>query len=135
MNIDLRLLRESLEVALAADDKFPTRFYELFFERHPELEELFVRNSRGAQVRSFGKKLVAIVDHLDDPDWTKRELSALAASHEGYGATPVMYEWLGDALIDTLREGCGETFTPEVERTWREAYARISAAILATTPT
>lgn len=131
MTTDARLLSETLELALAADGRFPARFYELLFDRHPELEALFVRNTRGAQVRSFGLKLVAIVDHIDDPDWTRRELESLAASHVGYGVTEEMYHHVGAALIDTLREGCGEAFTPEVERAWRDAYARISAAMIA----
>ncbi|MBC7171703.1 MAG: flavoprotein [Polyangiaceae bacterium] len=135
MTTELRLLRDSLELALSVDDRFPARFYELLFERHPELEVLFVRNSRGAQVRSFGKKLVAIVDHLDDPEWTQRTLESLAAGHVGYGVTAPMYDHVGDALIDTLREGCGDAFSPEVERAWREAYARISAAMLAASST
>lgn len=131
MSIDVASLRETLEMALSQDARFPGRFYEILFERNPELEALFTRNSRGAQVRNFGKKLVAIVDHLDDPDWTDRELGALAASHIDYGVTPKMYDYVGAALIDTLREACGEAFTEDVERNWREAYARITAAILA----
>ncbi len=131
MTDDARLLRESLEIALAADGRFPTRFYEILFARHPELEALFTRNSRGAQVRSFGRKLVAIVDHVEDPEWMKRELGAMAASHHAYGVTADMFAPVGEALLDTLREGCGDAFTPEVERAWRAAYARIADAMIA----
>lgn len=131
MSIDLDLLRDTLEIALAQDARFPGRFYELLFERHPELEALFTRHSRGAQVRNFGKKLVAIVDHLDDPEWTERELGGLATSHVEYGVTSAMYGYVRDALIDTLREACGDAFTDEAEKAWREAYARIAAAMLA----
>lgn len=131
MSDELAILRDTLELALSQDARFPTRFYEILFQRHPELEALFTRNSRGAQVRNFGKKLVAIVDHLEDPEWTDRELGALAASHTQYGVSASMYPLVGEALIDTLREACGEAFTPEAEAAWRTAYARIEAAILA----
>lgn len=127
---DLTILRDTLDVALASDDRFPARFYEILFERHPELEALFHRNSRGAQIRNFGKKLVAIVDHLDDPSWTSRELGALASSHVGYGVTDAMYQPVGEALIDTLREACGDGFDADAERVWREAYGAITAAML-----
>lgn len=126
---ELQVLRETLDVALSSDDRFPARFYEILFERHPELEALFHRNSRGAQVRNFGKKLVAIVDHLDDPSWTARELGALASSHVGYGVTDAMYAPVGEALIDTLREACGESFDAEAERLWRAAYGAITKAM------
>lgn len=127
---DVARLRETLELALSQDARFPARFYELLFERHPELERLFTRNSRGAQTRSFGKKLVAIVDHIDDPDFIDRELAPLATSHVAYGVTAAMYAPVCEALIDTLREACGETFDAEAERAWRAAYARIAQAML-----
>jgi hemoglobin-like flavoprotein len=133
MNIDLESLRNTLELALSKDARFPSRFYEILFERNPELESLFTRNSRRAQVHNFGKKLVAIVDHLDDPAWTDRELGPLASSHVDYGVTPAMYPLVREALIDTLREACGEIFDEDVERNWRAAYARIESAMLART--
>ncbi len=131
MSDDLAILRDTLEMALSQDARFPSRFYEILFQRHPELEALFTRHSRGAQVRNFGKKLVAIVDHLEDPAWTERELGQLAASHTEYGVMASMYPMVGEALLDTLREACGEAFTPEAETAWRGAYARIEAAMLA----
>ena len=73
----------------------------------------------------------AIVDHLDDSSWTERELGGLASSHVQYGVTAAMYEPVREALIDTLREACGDVFTPEAEKAWREAYAQIAAAMLA----
>ena len=72
-----------------------------------------------------------IVDHLDDSSWTERELGGLATSHVQYGVTAAMYEPVREALIDTLREACGDAFTAEAEKAWREAYAQIAAAMLA----
>jgi hemoglobin-like flavoprotein len=134
MSADLLILRETLETALASDGRFPARFYEILFARRPDLEALFVSNSRTAQVRNFGKKLVAIVDHLDDPEFTERELASLAKSHVGYGVTAEMFVPVGDALIDTLREACGEDFTTDAERAWRNAYASIAAAMTSESP-
>lgn len=127
---DQRLLRDTLERALESDDRFPARFYEILFERHPSFQALFHRNSRGAQVRNFGKKLVAIVDHIDDPAWAQRELVPLAQNHVTYGVTAAMYVPVGEALIETLREACGESFDSECERVWRAAYTAITRAML-----
>jgi len=41
-----------------------------------------------------------------------------------------MYPWIGEALIATLREACEDTWTPEAERAWTEAYASLVAAML-----
>lgn len=124
------ILRETLEIVLARDDTFPRRFYEILFEQHPELKALFHRSTVGAQNKMFARKLVALVDHIDDPSWLGRELSTLAASHVSYGVTEEMYPWVGEVLIATLREGCGAAWSDEAERAWGETYATLTRSIL-----
>jgi hemoglobin-like flavoprotein len=131
---DTSLLRDTLERTLAHDDTFPQRFYERLLDAHPELRPMFHRNSPGAQNKMFAQKLTALVDHLGEPAWLDRELPALAASHASYGVTTEMYGWVGDALIATVAEACGDEWTPAAERAWREAYAMLARAILAATP-
>jgi hemoglobin-like flavoprotein len=124
------VLRDTLERALAADDTFPARFYERLFAAHPEVQAMFKSHSPGAQRKMFAQKLVAIVDHIEDPRWVQRELGALAAAHVGYGVTPEMYPWVGDALIATLADACGPEWSPEADVAWRDAYATLTRAIL-----
>lgn len=126
------LLRETVERVLAADDTFPARFYDRLFADHPEVRALFRSNSPGVQRNMFAQKLVAIVDHIEDPEWIEREAAALGASHAGYGVTDEMYPWVGDALIATVAEACAEHWTPTAEAAWRTAYARLTRAILST---
>ena len=128
---DVRLLRDTLELTLATDDTFPTRFYERLFAAHPEVRALFHRSTPGAQNKLFAQKLTALIDHVDDPAWLDRELGTLAQNHARYGVTPEMYPWVGEALIDTLREACGDAWSAEAERAWRAAYASLVTAILA----
>lgn len=126
----MSLLRETLELTLARDDTFPARFYDRLFAAHPEARPLFHRSSPGAQNKMFAQKLAAIVDHIDDPAWLDRELATLAANHVGYGVTPAMYPWVGEALIATLREACGDAWSEAAERAWTAAYASLVDAIL-----
>jgi hemoglobin-like flavoprotein len=128
------LLRDTLEIVLAADDTFPARFYERLFAAHPEVQPMFRSHSPGAQRKMFAQKLVAIVDHIEDPQWVSRELAALASTHVGYGVTPEMYPWVGEALIATLAEACGEHWSQAAEEAWGAAYARLCDAILGPAP-
>jgi hemoglobin-like flavoprotein len=125
------LLRETLELTLARDDTFPLRFYERLFDAHPEVRAMFHRNSPGAMNKLFAQKLIAIVDNIDDPQWLSRELAGLVAAHATYGVTNEMYAWVGDALIATLTEACGDAWSPAAETAWREAYAALVAEMLA----
>src|SRR5262245_32910976 len=132
MKTDAQILRETLELTLAADDSFPKRFYDVLFARHPEVIPMFHRNSPGAQRKMFAQKVTMIVDHFEDPEWLARELREVALSHAHYGVKPEMYAWVGQALIDTVREACGESWSEAAERAWREAYQRIVDSILST---
>lgn len=127
------ILRETLEITLARDDSFPTRFYERLFTAHPEVRPLFHRNSTGAMNKMFAQKLAAIVDRFDDPAWLGRELALLAKSHAHYGVTTEMYPWVGEALIATLREACGPTWTDDAERAWMTAYDALVREIVGAT--
>ena len=127
---DTLVLRETLEITLARDDSFPKRFYERLFAAHPEVQSLFHRSSSGALNKMFAQKLTALVDHLDEPAWLDRELATLAAKHVGYGVTAEMYPWVGDALVATLREACGDAWSDAAEQAWMQAYASLVTAIL-----
>lgn len=129
--IDTRLLRDTLELTLARDDTFPKQFYERLFAAHPSVQSLFHRSTAGAQNKLFAQKLTALIDHLDDPAWLERELGTLAANHVKYGVTPEMYPWVGEALVETLREACGEAWSDEAEAAWTDAYGSLMRAILA----
>ena len=129
---DATLLRETLEITLANDATFPRRFYELLFAAHPEVRAMFQRNSPGAQAKMFAQKLTAIVDHVDDPDWMNRELAGIAHSHAGYGATAEMYPWVGEALIQAVKEACADAWSEDAARAWRSAYASVTEVILKT---
>jgi nitric oxide dioxygenase len=131
MKTDAQILRETLELTLAADDSFPKRFYDRLFSRHPEVIPMFHRNSPGAQRKMFAQKLTMIVDHVEDPDWLARELRTVAESHQRYGVRPEMYAWIGEALIETLRDACDSDWSEAAERAWRTAYTKIVASIFA----
>ncbi len=132
--IDIGILRQTLETTLAADDTFPARFYERLFTDHPPVRALFRRNSPGAQNKMFAQKLVAIVDNLDDPEWLQRELRALDEVHRAFGVTAQMYPWVGEALVATLREACGPSWSDDAETSWRAAYRTLQDAILGASP-
>jgi hemoglobin-like flavoprotein len=80
--------------------------------------------------KMFAQKLVAIVDHLDDPAWIDRELVSLARAHRGYGVSADMYPPVGAALLATLREACGDAWTVAAEEAWAAAYQKLAQAMI-----
>merc|ERR1712217_336307 len=57
-------------------------------------------------------------------------LRELGMRHINYGLVEVYYEKAGEALLFTLRQFLGSSFTPDVEQAWKTTYGFISAVIL-----
>jgi len=131
--MDIALLRSSFELVVDRNPDLVARFYDILFERYPQAQALFGRNSRGRQEKMLTGALVAVLDHLEDAAWLESTLGALGRKHVDYGVTDEMYGWVGESLLVTLAEAAGEAWTPALESEWTAAYGAISGAMLAGT--
>lgn len=130
MSLDVVALRESFALVVERAPDVTHRFYDVFFERYPQVRPLFGRNPRRQQEEMLTKALVAVVEHLEDPTWLSGTLHALGAKHVGYGVTEDMYLWVGECLLATLKEVLAEAWTPRVADAWGAAYGAIAAAMI-----
>lgn len=130
MNLDPTLLRSSFDLVIDRRPDLTIRFYEILFERSPQLAPMF-RNDRQAQAKMLAGAIAAVLDHLDDATWLTSTLGAMGARHTGYGVTPAMYDQVGDALLATLAEVAAEAWTPEVAAQWTLAYGAIAGMMQA----
>jgi hemoglobin-like flavoprotein len=125
MALNVSLLRNSFEIVATANPNFITRFYEILFERYPQVRPLFPKDGMARQAKMLTEALVAVLDHLEDAPWLADTLGALGAKHVGYGVTREMYDWVGASLLATLAEVAGPAWTPELQGAWAEAYGAI----------
>jgi hemoglobin-like flavoprotein len=130
MPLDKVQLLASLSVVVTCEPKALHYFYELLFQRHPRARELFHRPELEAQQKLLFDALSWSIEHLDDPAALERVLGALGRKHFQYGVTPDMYEWVGEALIDTIAHVSGVVWTEELAEAWRGAYSRLVDAML-----
>ena len=130
MTLDPDILRSSFELVIDRRPDLTLRFYEILFERYPQLQRLFGRD-RTLQSKMLAEALAAVIDHLEDPPWLQTTLGALGAKHVGYGVTDEMYDMVGDALLATLGEVADEAWTPAVAAQWAMAFGAISSMMKA----
>ena len=133
MSLDVELLRESFAAAAENQPQLTNRFYELFFEAHPEVKPMFKSRSGDEQARMLQEALVAVMEHLEDADWLTTTLGELGARHVDYGVTPEMYDWVGAALVGALSEAVGDDWSEAHTAAWGEAYGAIKSMALAGT--
>ncbi len=103
-------------------------FYGNLFAADPALKALF----KGDMVQQ-GAKLMqmigAAVRGLDDVPSLLPVLQSLGARHQGYGVSPKDYDVVGSALLDTLAQGLGAAFTPEVQDAWATVYKTMASVM------
>ena len=125
MALDADRLHSSFALVVEREPDLALRFYDLLFERYPQAEELFGRNSRETQAKMLTEALVAVLDNLDDAPWLQETLSGLGRKHEGYGVTREMYDWVGECLVATMAEVAADDWDEPTERAWGDAYGAI----------
>jgi len=121
------LLRTSFEMVVERQPLLVRRFYEILFQRYPQLRSMFGRNSSAVQEKMLTSALAAVIDHLEDAAWLRDTLRGLGAKHEGYGVTLEMYDWVGECLLAALAEAAGTDWSPQLEVAWADAYDAIAS--------
>lgn len=131
MSLNVNLLRSSFELVVENSPTITTRFYEIFFERYPQVRPMFSTRSSDQQAKMLTQALVAVVDHLEDAPWLQQTLGAMGQKHVGYGVKDEMYNWVGECLLAALAEAAGAAWTDEVAQAWTDAYGAITSLMLA----
>jgi hemoglobin-like flavoprotein len=129
--LNVPLLRQSFELVTERQPQLVNRFYQILFERYPQVKPLFRQSSQAKQEEMLTATLVAVMDHLEDAAWLSATLTQLGAKHRDYGVTEEMFGWVGASLLATIAEVAGDDWSPEHAAAWTEAYGAIASLMLA----
>jgi hemoglobin-like flavoprotein len=123
------LVRESWRRFEPTLGRAGAQFYERLFALDPGLQQLFVGVDMEEQQRKLMSKLAEIVRVIDQPDQLVGSVAGLGRRHVHYGVKDADYESLGAALLWTLEQVLGDSFTPEVRAAWAEAYLVVATVM------
>ena len=126
MKLNVRLLRESFESLRPSGDEMVARFYSILFSRHPEVRTMFSKTNMEEQRKKFFATLDELVKHLEEPDKTMADLLLLGNHHLDHGVKNEQYAFVCDALVEAMKQSAGSTWTAEIEKAWRDAYATVA---------
>jgi nitric oxide dioxygenase len=124
------LVQQSFSAVLPIADTAAVLFYNRLFELDPSLRPLFKEDMQD-QRRKLMTTLTIVVRGLTRLDVLLPSVQMLGQRHVAYGVTDEHYATVGAALIWTLQQGLGETFTPDVEAAWVAAYTLLADAMQA----
>ena len=124
---EIALVQASWRQVLPLAEPAAAMFYARLFELDPSLTRLFK-----GDMKEQGRKVMAMigvaVKALTRLESVVPAVQALGRRHAGYGVEERHYAVVEEALVWTLGQGLGTSFTKEVENAWRAAYG-----VLATT--
>jgi hemoglobin-like flavoprotein len=124
----VELVQRTWSQVLPISDAAASLFYDRLFEMDPSVRPLF-KSDMAQQKKKLMQTLSVAVDGLANPQRLIPVLEQLGARHVGYMVQEHHYGLVGEALLWTLREGLGDSFTPEVESAWREVYGLVSSVM------
>jgi hemoglobin-like flavoprotein len=127
--MDAALLETSLALVDTPDDGLTVRFYDLLFERHPEVRPLF-SDDLGRQAKMLRSAIVSVVDHLDDPIWLTETLGELGARHASWGVVAPMYGAVTECMVAAMAEIGGDAWTPQMNDSWIEALDAVAGLMM-----
>jgi nitric oxide dioxygenase len=121
-------VQRSFALVAPIADQAGMLFYERLFTIDPTLRPMFA-----ADLTEQSKKLMHVLavaaNGLGRPDTLVPIVEALGTRHLAYGVKDEHYETVGQALIWTLEQGLGDSFTPDVKSAWLSAYGLLSGVM------
>ena len=121
----IKIVQDSFAKVAPISEKAAELFYGRLFEIAPQVRAMFPDDMTG-QRKKLMATLAIVVNGLNNLDTILPAASALAKRHVSYGAEAAHYPVVGQALLWTLEQGLGPSWTPEVAAAWTGAYTTLS---------
>jgi nitric oxide dioxygenase len=123
-------IRTSWSAVEPIADDAATLFYARLFELDPTIAELFRHTDMDKQRKVLMQTLAVVVRSADRLDQIMPAVKALGHRHASYGVEIDHYATVGAALLWTLEQGLGKTYTQDTAFAWAAAYRRLSSAMI-----
>ena len=127
--VDIALVQQSWEKVLPIADDAAKLFYGKLFELDPALRPLFAHSNMVEQRKKLMQMITVAVRGLNRLDELIPTIEAMGSRHVGYGVTDAHYTTVAAALIWTLEQGLGDSFTPELRSAWTETYITLATVM------
>jgi hemoglobin-like flavoprotein len=125
----IKLVQDSFAQVVPIADEAAALFYRRLFEIAPQVRAMFPTDMT-TQRQKLMATLAVVVNGLGRLDAILPLAGALARRHVEYGARPAHYPVVGAALLWTLEQGLGSSWTAEVAAAWTAAYTTLSGFMI-----
>lgn len=124
-----KLVQETWSQVEPIADQAAALFYHRLFEIAPDVKPMFAATDMKRQGQMLMQALSLTVKGLDEPAKLLPVLQKLGERHANYGVHDAHYDTVGEALLWTLGQGLGKSFTTPVKNAWATAYALVAGVM------
>ncbi|WP_249872247.1 NO-inducible flavohemoprotein [Oceanobacillus saliphilus] len=105
-----------------------SRFYQLMFEGHPELKNIFNQTNqrKGDQPKALANTVYAAALHIENLEAILPVVKQIAQKHRSLNIKPEHYPIVGKYLLMGMKDVLGDGATDEIMDAWAKAYGVIA---------
>ncbi|MFD0673813.1 NO-inducible flavohemoprotein [Cohnella sp. GCM10027633] len=124
----IRIIKSTVPVLEVHGTAITKRFYQMLFENHPELLNVFnhANQKQGRQQAALANAVYAAALHIDRLETILPAVKQIAHKHRSLGIRAEQYPIVGKHLLAAIKDVLGDAATDEIVQAWAEAYGVIA---------
>ncbi|MEF2246008.1 NO-inducible flavohemoprotein [Paenibacillus sp. IITD108] len=128
----IAIIKSTVPVLEVHGNAITTRFYQLLFENHPELLNIFnhANQKQGRQQTALANAVYAAAKNIDQLETIIPVVKQIGHKHRSLGIKAEHYPIVGKHLLMAIKDVLGDAATDEIINAWAEAYGVIADAFI-----
>jgi hemoglobin-like flavoprotein len=123
-------ISESLDRILDSQETFGNSFYDIFFERHPDVQQYFKDVNMKRQAVLLTMALIIVEQYFRSPyPATMKYLRYLGTQHSERSIPKELYPDWKAAMLETLEKFHAEDWNDELAKQWKQAIDNVTAVM------
>jgi len=121
---DRLAVEASLELAAERCEDITPLVYRRLFAEHPEMEALFLRDSKGlVKGEMLSRAIEAILDFIGPRRYAHHLLQCEVVTHAGYDVPPEVFRLFFGVVARSLKALLGDGWSGEIDAAWSRLLA------------
>ncbi|MHA6252490.1 NO-inducible flavohemoprotein [Oceanobacillus sp. CAU 1775] len=122
------IIKATVPVLKEHGEKITTKFYQLLFENHPELKNIFNQTNQriGDQPKALANTVYAAAANIDNLEAILPHVKSIAFKHTSLNIKPEHYPIVGKHLLQAIKAVLGDAATDDIINAWEKAYGVIA---------
>jgi len=123
------IVKSTVPILEERGDEITSRFYQMMFENHPELKNIFNQTNqrKGDQSKALANTVYAAAAHIDQLEAILPAVMPIAEKHRSLNIKPEHYPIVGKHLLLAMQEVLGkDVANADVIGAWEKAYGEIA---------